>query len=594
MPRNDVEILSTHYSVVGFLAARGIRSQDFSDFMSIDETRALLQSASRELDEVLGRLDDVVGARMCAAAGLPRMELFHVVFKYRGQYHLAGITFFQRILASRLRTGGVRSVRFYYALATSNDHLFSFVAAAARTCRAHEVDYSEIQCARSVIRRFGSIARSWYAGIRRVSQAPGGAFALLARRLRRWRSERQERRGTSGIVLLLDPGRETFFETLLCNSGLRRIWVPRSGIVPGSGVSARAAELIVDKMKRAVVEWLRTRTPEIDGKGEHRFAAYLLENASPLLLPLAHAQLMLRSQTINAAAWDAPLVTRPQLNLVAELLLCTGVPVLGRQHGANYCDQDLGTIHFDSDFNRCTHYLSYGFGEREFAATYPSSEARCAFFPAGNPPRAVRRRRRPVDIAFPPTSCNSLFDVARMPESELVQRQARILQAMEAREDLTCVVKPPLYFGEDDSANLEALRRLRHVRVMRATWTEYLARWRPRLVVFEIASTPLFEALPFDVDIFLMLDPIFPFAESALAMLKKRVHIFAAVDGLVEAIRQYGLEPLPRLRDQTYYSIYVNRGSSIAALELLPVTIHSRSEASRSPASDAQSRHAQA
>jgi hypothetical protein len=140
---------------------------------------------------------------------------------------------------------------------------------------------------------------------------------------------------------------------------------------------------------------------------------------------------------------------------------------------------------------------------------------------------------------------------------------------MEVREDLKCVVKPPLNFGEDNFGHLEALRRLRHVRVARATWSDYLVRCRPRLVVFEIASTPLFEALPLDVDIFLMLDPIFPFAESALAMLKKRVHVFTAAEELAEAIGRYGIEPLPRLRDQTYYRAYVNRGSPAAVLELL-------------------------
>jgi hypothetical protein len=79
----------------------------------------------------------------------------------------------------------------------------------------------------------------------------------------------------------------------------------------------------------------------------------------------------------------------------------------------------------------------------------------------------------------------------------------------------------------------------------------------------------LLETLPLDVDIFLMVDPVFPFAESALTMLKKRAHIFATVEGLAKAIRQYGLVPLPRLRDQTYYGTYVNRGSPAEALDLL-------------------------
>jgi hypothetical protein len=140
---------------------------------------------------------------------------------------------------------------------------------------------------------------------------------------------------------------------------------------------------------------------------------------------------------------------------------------------------------------------------------------------------------------------------------------------MDARPDVRSVVKPPLYFSENDFGHVQALRNLRHVRVARDTWRAYLSRWRPRLVVSEIASTPLFETLPLDVDIFLMVDPVFPFSESAAVMLRKRVHIFETADELAEAIRRYGRVSLPRLRDDTFYDTYVNRGSTAAVAQLL-------------------------
>ena len=155
-----------------------------------------------------------------------------------------------------------------------------------------------------------------------------------------------------------------------------------------------------------------------------------------------------------------------------------------------------------------------------------------------------------------------------MPESELTRRQAGILKAMEGRSDL-CVVKPPLYFTKDDFAHVEALGKLRHVRVARATWADYLARHRPRLVIFETASTPLFEALPFDLDIFLMVDPVFPFVDSAMSMLRKRAHIFATVEEMSDAIRRYGFERMPKLRDPGFYRTYVNRGSAAAVANIV-------------------------
>jgi hypothetical protein len=504
---------------------------------------------------------------MCAAAGLPRMALFHASLKYLGQYHLAGLACFERILTSRLAQSDISTVHFLHALGTSDDPVFSFVATAERACKQHGVEYSGVSVGRSAASAMIGAIHRLYALALRGLRAPDRAVAVLTRRLWRWLVSRVP--GPSPILLLIDPDDESFFEGTLSGRGVQLICVPCNGIARGSGIAVDAAEDIFERLVTAAVDWLQMQASGAEHGLDGRIVSWVIENAELLLLPVAHAHLLLQSQTVSAAAWDDPLVTRPQLTVLAELLLCSGVPVLGRQHGANYGDQNLGTIHFDSDFNRCTHFFSYGFGPQEFAATYPMAKARCAFIPSGNPPLEVKRRQRAVDIVFPVTSCCSLFDLARVPESELTRRQSRILQAMETREDLKCVVKPPPHFSEDDFAHVEGLRKLRHVSVARATWKEYLSRWRPRLVIFEIASTPLFEALPLDVDVFLMLDPIFPFTESALAMLEKRVHIFTAAEELAEAIGRYGIEPLPRLRDQTYYSAYVNRGTPAAALELL-------------------------
>ncbi len=564
---NDVEIFSTHYSVVGFLAVRRISCRDFSDFISVEQASAAIRGASTELDTILARLDETVGARMCAAAGLPRVGLFHAAVKYLGQYHLAGLACFERILASRLARGDVCAVHFLHALDTSDDPVFSFVATGERVCKQHGVKYSEVSVGRSAAFAIISSILRVYVLLLRGLRAPERTLATLTRRLWRWLVALVPR--ASPTVLLLDPDDKSFFEATLSGRGVRFISLPRNGISRGSRIATGSAGAIFERLVTAALEWLQLQPCGAKHQLDGRIVSWVIQNANSLLLPLAHVHLLLQSQAVSAAAWDAPLITRPQLNVLAELLLCSGIPVLGRQHGANYVDQNLGAIHFDSDFNRCTHFFTYGFGPQEFAATYPMAKARCAFIPAGNPPLEVKRRQRVVDIVFPITNCSPLFQLARIPENELTRRQSRILQAMELRQDLKCVVKPPLYFGEDNFAHLETLRRLRYVRVARATWTDYLERFRPRLVVFEIASTPLFEALPLDVDIFLMLDPIFPFAESALAMLKKRVHVFPAAEDLAEAIRRYGIEPMPRLRDKTYYSAYVNRGSPAAALELL-------------------------
>jgi hypothetical protein len=174
-----------------------------------------------------------------------------------------------------------------------------------------------------------------------------------------------------------------------------------------------------------------------------------------------------------------------------------------------------------------------------------------------------------VDIVFPIMHCLPLYDVARMPDGELARRQLVILQAMEARTDLKCVLKPFLNYCEDTFAHMQTVRSLRHVRVAHTTWTGYLARWQPRLIVLEVASTSLYETLHLDVDIFVMPDPVLPFSPGALELLRRRVHVFPTVEEMGEAIRLYGSKPMRQLRDRAFHDTYVNRGSAARLPDLL-------------------------
>jgi hypothetical protein len=564
-PSAEVELLSTHYSVVDFLESRGIVCRDCSDLLSTEQVRTALHSACRELDTVLRELDDTLGARMCAAAGLPRMRLFYASFKYVGQYHLAGLRSFERILTSRLALGDVGAVRFFHALGSSTDPVFSFVESAERCCRKLGVNYTDRAIGRPLARSVGRRLRRLLTLVLREMTTSGRLLPTLREKLRLAPSSRAAQ--SAPLVLLLASKQGSFFARALKGTRVR-LKNHADDSIGRRWPAASAASRIVEQMAAEAAAWLEKNSGAHEGL-ETALVVQVVSAARGLFCALADAFLATHSEPASAVAWDVPPVTSARSNLLVEFYLCSGVPVWGRQHGANYLCQDLGTIHFDSDFNRCTHYFSYGAGAQEFAALYPKRGARCAFIAAGHVPLEVRHRRRPVDIVFPITNCCSLFDLARGPESELAQRQAAILGTMDGRSDLRCVVKPFLHFSEDDFAHTQALRRLRNVRVVRTTWADYLAQWRPRLAVFEIASTPLYEVLPLDMDIFLMLDPVFPFAESALAMLRDRVHVFATLRELTDAIRTYGREPLPRLRDSKFYATYANRGSPSAVAALL-------------------------
>ena len=552
-----VKGLSTHCAAAEHLAARGIESSDCSELIEPGQARLAIRNASATLDAKLCELDETVGAAMAAAAGLPRVALFHAAFKYLGQYKLAGLECFQNILAATLTGDAYRSVRFYHAPTTSDDPVFSFLAAARRIARDRGIVLEET----AVAATSQSPRLDWARFVRLVAQGRRRAGSKLRRTMNRRRAQRRPRDEPS--VLLLAPLEDSFFERALAGH-TRLLYAGDDGLLGVNSVSAEANRLVA-RMQAIADDWLQANAADRSRELQRRLVAEMNRNARAWLGPLVDAHFFLRSSNVTAAAWDIPPVARPQLNLLAELCLRSGIPVLGRQHGASYGDQDLGRIHFDSDFDRCTHFFTYGFGARELAAAYPAARPTCRFLPAGNRPLVQKQRARPVDIVFPISHRVPLLYLARMPEAALARRQQLILEAMDARTDLRCAVKP----APGEHMHDERLRRLRHVQVVRTPWTEYLERCAPRLVVCEVASTAMLEALPLHVDIFLMLDPLFPFSEPALEMLRKRAHVFDAAEGLAAAISAYGRAPLARLRDRSYYDTYVNRGSPETVLDVL-------------------------
>ena len=141
---DETVLLSTHCSVIDFLAARGVSCRDFSEFTSAAEVQAQIREASSEIDAVLARLDGTLGARMCAAADMPRMALFHACSSISGNTISPGSGASREILGVKIAQGGRVRRAVSYAMDTSTDAVFSFVAAAQRVCRQRESWYAGV------------------------------------------------------------------------------------------------------------------------------------------------------------------------------------------------------------------------------------------------------------------------------------------------------------------------------------------------------------------------------------------------------------------------------------------------------------------
>lgn len=263
---------------------------------------------------------------------------------------------------------------------------------------------------------------------------------------------------------------------------------------------------------------------------------------------------------LAAGIWGGPPVTRPAA-LAFAFLTARGLPVLGVQHGSAYGDS-IEPWHFDSDFDRCDAYISYGFTAEDLAHAYPDRTPRARIEPLGAPRHAETIGERPVDIVFPVTNALAVFNggASRTSPDELAHRQVTVLRHLDDLDGVSVVAKPFLYHGPEYNAVLPVLKRLRRVKVIDdVTFTEFLSAYRPRLVVIEFNSQPTFDALHTDAEIIVIGDPVHPMEPRAQALLERRVYYTMDLQVALGWIDDFAAGRLEPRCDQEFYRHYVHQ-----------------------------------
>ena len=272
----------------------------------------------------------------------------------------------------------------------------------------------------------------------------------------------------------------------------------------------------------------------------------------------------LRQRRVDAAAWSVSPGGRPQKNLLVQYLLAGKVPVVGMQHGGNYGVQDLGCLHVLSDFSKCTRFFSYGVTSKDILPRL-GNNIHCDIVPIGStrtPSETivhsfVPRRGR---VVYPPTLSRSMLCAGEMKSPrQLAEDQRMLLQALDSRTDLDVWIKPFHNATPSTLACPQTLQRMKHARIAGGGFTWFLSQMRPQLVVIDLASSTLFESLPFDVDIFMLHDAVYRFTPEADRMLRDRVHVFDTAADMVQALLEYGRVPLQRLRSNEYYVRFMHQ-----------------------------------
>ena len=266
-----------------------------------------------------------------------------------------------------------------------------------------------------------------------------------------------------------------------------------------------------------------------------------------------------RKYPISLGMWGGSPVSKTNA-MIFEHLRSDGIEVLGSQHGCLY-GEVFTPWPFDSDFSRCDYFLSWGFTREDLQRMYPSKKVNSEILPFGQAKIAKNEKAlKKIDILFPITNTISLFEggMDRVFPDKLTEMQIALLEYLNSLESLNIYIKPFLNPCYQNCSVLPVLERLKNLKIVdNISLTDFLKETLPDAVLIELPSQPLFDCLGLDTEIFLMDDPVTPYAKEALVELKKRVHYCENVGELTSKLDLFLKNRLEKKRDKTFYEHYL-------------------------------------
>ncbi len=296
---------------------------------------------------------------------------------------------------------------------------------------------------------------------------------------------------------------------------------------------------------------------------------YFQKNLNLYLNPLINFLIFFKKRNLDFVYWASPVVNIFGYNLIIEYLIKKKIKIIGRQHGANYIDCISPVQHFEMDFNRCNNWLSFAADEKVFKKTYLNKKKFCKIIPAGKISKINSlKSRKEIDILFPIQSLNDYVN-SRPIEKELYINHKLILKTLDKRKNKSVFVKPGL--GMKNSISEDYLfNKFKNIKFNRSySLSKFLNIYRPNLIILDWYSTPLYEILELDTDIFMVNETVEKISNHAKKLLKKRVHLFDNIKNLIGALDKYDTKKIKKLRDNSFYKTYVNKGDFQDSLETI-------------------------
>ncbi|MBL7129803.1 MAG: hypothetical protein ISS45_00115 [Candidatus Omnitrophica bacterium] len=286
-----------------------------------------------------------------------------------------------------------------------------------------------------------------------------------------------------------------------------------------------------------------------------------LRNISQYLKAIQQLKTINKKHSISLGIWGNPPVSGVK-SLIFEYLRSEDIRIIGGQHGCLYGEL-FNLWQFDSDFNRCNYFLSYGFTQQDLNRLYPNIKLETKILPFGKAePIKNSGTKKNIDILFPITNSASILrdGMMRIFPHKLTERQIKLLEYLNSLKEPDIYIKLFAYSTYQNCSVLPILKRLKNLKVIAdRTLTKFLEAYKPRVVIIEYPSQPLFDVLYLDSEIFLMNDDIHPYGSIALEELKKRVHYSEDINEIITKLDLFLKGKLKKKRDNTFYNHYVHK-----------------------------------
>lgn len=557
------EWVSFRLSVMAYCEQHHIHCADLNTFVTATELKDIFYALLPSFSDLLIYLDKFNSPTLNCFSDLPALNWYFSVFRLAGLCEYTGMVLFDKSFTRYLEARRVEQLHLYgnfdlgpcLLLGKHYLELTQEIAAAAN------VPFTQCVLARA---HLGTTTTLVVTNIRR-SLLSWWRKARLARYLAANYARNRKRKKGSG-TLIFEPLYEAHFLPL----ALQKVyyWPHHPTGLPW-GLPAQGPGRLRSTTNLPVTPTLPLRF--LNMKHAQLYATlltdFLRSNIRKFDAALYGALWLIKEHCIDEAILPMPATAAEPKALVVELLRKSGVQVFGLQHGGNYGDQDCDQFWLLSDYLYYDTFLAYKENSSNWIYMPEITLSPCKIVAVGSL-KGYAQHSQPTkqnftqrtQILFPITIVPDLSDGVPFEKGDSFFRsQEAILACLEA-QSCSVIIKPIKNYSlradlRHRYPTHSTLRKLRHCKIDATISYEEALKWyRPRLVILDSLSTPLYETLAFDCDIIQLIDPLCPPKVAVRTMLQARVHFADTAEQLLGFIEAFVSGNLLMLRNNEYYN----------------------------------------